>query len=279
MFVDPPSEVAATEFRSVMDEGHSKPILVGCHGFSGTANEIDWNDPSQYVVKLTRPHTGRDFRTRMACELIGAMLGKALGLNVPQYAVVHVSQGFVDSVPDDDAKQRLSRNVGMQFGTVYLENVDTWRPSPSDKPQTVFEQLTQILEYDSTLLNGDRTSNRSNLLIQGSHCIPIDHEDTLRVYRMDDTEYEAFLDEPLMDDGDLRNHAVYEELQPKEPAFGQVAKQWRDIPIREKLDSIRDHVPSHWESEEGDLERIFDFVHRRAEHLQAIIYQLHRVVR
>ena len=279
MCVDPPSEVVATEFRGVMDEGATRPMLLDCHGFDLESREIDWDTPSEYVVKLTRPSDGQDFRTRMACELICAMLGNALGLNVPGYGFVYVSKEFVESVPDDEAQERLSRNVGINFGTVYVEDVDTWISRPSEKPQTVIDQLTQIMEYDSTVLNGDRTSNRSNLLVRGNECIPIDHEDTLRVYLMNETDYEEFLAEPLMDDGELRNHAAYDDLRWHGASFGQVAAQWRDIPIEEKLDFISDHVPPQWESKDGDLERIFDFLRWRADHLQAITHQLHGVVR
>ena len=111
MCVDPPSEVVATEFRGVTDEGATRPMLLGCHGVDLESSETDWDAPSEYVVKLTRPSKGQDFRTRMACELICAMLGNALGLNVPEYGLVYVSKEFVKSVPDEKAKERLSRNL------------------------------------------------------------------------------------------------------------------------------------------------------------------------
>lgn len=264
----------AAEFRGVMAEGESEPLLV-------TAYTDDWSESREVVMKLREPGSVAAHRhggTALACELVCGVLARVLGFSVPDYAVVEVSEEFVSAVTDEAVRARLEGSVGSNFGTAYLDGCRSWASQKRTLGGELQQTLTELLEYDSAVLDGDRTVDHPNLLWDGEDCYPIDHSLALRVYAQTRDEYESFLSRPLLLDEEIRQHVCYQLLQWKPLNFETLVQRWRSLPMSEILDKVRAVLPSQWESNAGDYDRIFDFLGRRDNHFEAITEQLDRLL-
>ncbi len=58
--------------------------------------------------------------TSLACELMCSILARALGFNVPDYAVVELSPQFAESVHEAEVRELCRKNIGNNFGSCYL---------------------------------------------------------------------------------------------------------------------------------------------------------------
>lgn len=271
---DPPQRLHAAEFRGVMDEGESEPLLV-------MAYTDDWSESREVVLKLREPGAvaaNRHGDTALACELVCGVVARVLGFSVPDYAIVEVSEQFASAVQDDAVRARLEGSVGANFGTAYLAGCRSWSAQKRTLGGELQQTLTDLLEYDSVILDGDRTAEHPNLLWDGDDCYPIDHSLALQVYAQTRAAYESFLNEPLLLDEQIQKHVCYQLLAWKELDLELLAQRWRGLPMSEILEEVRSVLPPEWEANAGDYDRIFDFLGRRDNHFEAIIEQIDRLI-
>lgn len=110
----------------------------------------------------------------LACELVCAVLARAAGLTVPDYAVVEVGEAFAVSVCETDAREELINNIGENFGSVYQEDCSIFMPG-----MRVGEAgrlgLEGVLALDAFVINPDRTVTKPNLIFRGDTIYLIDH--------------------------------------------------------------------------------------------------------
>jgi hypothetical protein len=257
-----------------MDEGESEPLLV-------MAYTDDWSESREVVLKLREPGAvaaNRHGDTALACELVCGVVARVLGFSVPDYAIVEVSEQFASAVQDDAVRARLEGSVGANFGTAYLAGCRSWSAQKRTLGGELQQTLTDLLEYDSVILDGDRTAEHPNLLWDGDDCYPIDHSLALQVYAQTRAAYESFLNEPLLLDEQIQKHVCYQLLAWKELDLELLAQRWRGLPMSEILEEVRSVLPPEWEANAGDYDRIFDFLGRRDNHFEAIIEQIDRLI-
>ncbi len=86
LVLQPPTLLKAEEYRGEKLSGETRPLLIGARTSDGkTAVEV--------ILKLRRPDSGIHFEgTSLACALICAVLARALGLPVEDYAIVEVTK-------------------------------------------------------------------------------------------------------------------------------------------------------------------------------------------
>lgn len=271
--IDPPDHLLATEYRGEMNQGETRPLLV-------VAYTSDWTESRELVVKLRNPGVEGldDGGTLLACELICSILARELGFLAPNYCLVEITDELVESIDDDDARSRLEQNLGLNFGVAYLTSVDTWRCRRRPLPTPLRDMLAELMEYDSAILNGDRTADNSNLLWDGKRCYPIDHGLALSVYQQSEQAYEAFLKNPFLLDEEIQQHTCFSLLAWQSLNFESLGEKWNNLPMKSILREIESLVPDSWESTAGDLDRIFDFLQQRSQDFEAITDQLRRVV-
>ncbi len=257
-----------------MDEGVSCPLFV-------VAYPEDWSDPYETVLKLRNPavvgsqnHGG----TALACELICSMLARVLGLDVPDYAIVEVSEEFATAVANATVRNRLRQSTGENFATVYLEGTRTWHAERQTLDAQLRGVLESVIEFDSTIVNGDRNGGQSNLLWDGLKYYPIDHSLALGVHRKSEEGYARFLEDPLLPDQAIEAHVCFQLLKWCNGSFDSLAQKWNNLPVDEILTEMRDELPASWEGMAGNYDRIFDFLQRREHHFEGIGDQLVRLL-
>ena len=163
-----PARLVAFEYRGQMKGGRTRPLLVACSDESGSQTQV------VLKVRSGSIEEGSFGPCSLACELICSVLARAAGLTVPDYAIVEIEEDFVQSVTDRRDRERLLKNLGENFGSVYQEDCARFHPSR----RLDYEGqcgLESILASDDYVLNNDRQASNPNLLLRGDNLYLIDH--------------------------------------------------------------------------------------------------------
>ena len=154
----PMPRVAATRYVTPLREGGSVPALV----------EAD--DGRLYVVKLRG--AGQGARVLIA-ELIAGRLGHALGLAVPELALVDLDAALARSEPDSEIQDILRASGGVNLGLAHLDGALTFDPGAHQPLDP--SVAARVVLLDSFTTNVDRTARNPNLLWWRGQLAPIDH--------------------------------------------------------------------------------------------------------
>lgn len=230
------------------------------------------------VVKLRDPGTseGHARGTSLAAELIFGIIGRAVGLSVPEYGVAEIGSIFADAVRDSDVHQIVSRNIGPNFATVFLPRQLPWDASCTKLSLDLRQAIDDVLTFDATIVNGDRKATKPNLLWDGNETVHvIDHGLACPVY---DWSPEEVAESPLFPDREIRGHAGFPYLRGKRCSFQELHGRWSAAISEPFWADVRAAIPPSWERRAGDLDRIFQFLMARSERFREIGLDLRGVV-
>ena len=153
-----PARIAATRYVTPLREGGSLPALV----------EAD-ND-GLYVLKFRG--AGQGPRVLVA-ELICGEIARALGLPVPELAIIDLDADLGRAEPDPEIQDLLRASVGLNLGLDYLPGSLAYDPAAG---QPVDPGLAaDIVWLDALVTNVDRTAANPNLLVWHGRPWLIDH--------------------------------------------------------------------------------------------------------
>jgi len=150
--------VQAARYITPLREGGSVPALV----------EAD--DGNAYVVKLRG--AGQGARVLIA-ELLAGQVGRALGLHVPDLALVELDLALARTEPDPEIQDLLRASIGVNLGLRHLDGAVTFDPAARPGPDGA--TASTIVALDSFTTNVDRTARNPNLLWWRGVLAPIDH--------------------------------------------------------------------------------------------------------
>ena len=260
----PPLQLEAVEYRKDMSGGLTQPKLVDALDNHGQYTRV--------VLKLKNPGTpvrvgGHFAGTSLACELICAVLARALGLNVPDYAVVKVTRTFANSVHDKLKRDLLLRNIGEHFGSVHNPSLAEWNAKYVTRSQVLFNRLEDILTFDAVVMNGDRSIWKPNLMYRGDLVVPIDHSLALPVHWW---KQDILNNPPLFPPQKILEHCAGQLLKRKGCSYRRILDNWQERINSQKLDEVREMLPCCWEYEQGDIDKIFTFLESRDLHFTDI---------
>ncbi len=271
MFLSPLNLVCVRYYGRIEQGAVTKPLKV---------QGIDRQNSGRYdiVLKVRHPDTseGHHEGTSLACELICAMIGRAIGLPVPDYAIIQIPEGLYLAGNDENIRRLLQRNVGLNFGTIYQEGFHSWNPRKSDKiPTQILSNIEGTLAFDATVINGDRKTEKPNLLWNGRKVFLIDHSLALPVHRWSDDGLDS---SPLFPEAQVRQHCTYEALNGLQFRFDTILEKWQEIIKDDDLDNLRAIIPASWEARKGDLDKIFRFLKARPKRFIEIQADLTRIL-
>jgi hypothetical protein len=215
MHLDQPRRLRAIEYRGRMRGGRTRPPLVAA--IDGSGHQV------LVVLKLLKPGTsignGHYGGTSLACELISAVIARSLGLSVPDYAFVEISRLFADAMVDREVRILFQSNIGLHFGSTYLEGFPNWDSSYKPPTTALIQELEDVLALDTAIVNGDRKTAKPNLLFRGTRLVMIDHSLALPVHRWSPRQIAA---SPLFPDAEIRAHCTYDGLSKKALSFSRL---------------------------------------------------------
>ena len=109
----PLPEIAATRYVSPLREGGSLPGL------------LEADDDGIYVVKWTGAGQGP---LALVAEVIGIGLARAVGLRVPELAIVEVDARLGEAEPDPEIQDLLRLSAGINLGIDFLPGAAPFEP-------------------------------------------------------------------------------------------------------------------------------------------------------
>ena len=149
----------ATRYIQPLREGGSLPAVV------------DTEDGGLFVVKFRGAGQGAKV---LVAELIVGGIAAAIGLPLPELALVDVSARFGRSEPDPEIQELLRRSHGTNIGLRYLEGAFNFDPSAAGELVSA-GLAAKIVWLDALTTNPDRTHRNPNLLIWNRKPWLIDH--------------------------------------------------------------------------------------------------------
>jgi len=149
--------VNVVQYKQALREGGSLPAIVKA------------DDEFNYVLKFRGAGQGKK---ALIAELLGAELGRAIGLNVPEIVLMNLDDSFSKTEADEEIQDLLDFSVGLNLGMHYLSGAITYDPLV---PRVDYLTASKIVLLDSIISNIDRTPKNSNLLNWKSEMWLIDH--------------------------------------------------------------------------------------------------------
>ncbi len=149
----------ATRYVEPLREGGSLPAV------------IDTADGGLFVVKFRGAGQGAK---ALIAELVVGRLAQALGLPVPELAIVALSDSFGRSEPDPEIQDILRGSHGDNVGLRYLDGAFNFDAAAAGELIPV-ELATRLVWFDALVTNPDRTHRNPNILVWRRSPWLIDH--------------------------------------------------------------------------------------------------------
>lgn len=150
--------VSAIRYLTPLREGGSLPAI------------IEADDGELYVVKFVGAGQGPK---ALIAELVAGEIGRVLGLQIPEIAIIDIDPELGLSEPDPEIYDLLRFSVGLNLGLRYLPNALEYnalmRPAPNP------DLASDIVWFDAYVTNVDRTPRNTNILVWQRGLWLIDH--------------------------------------------------------------------------------------------------------
>lgn len=220
--------VTVTRYIMPLREGGSLPALA------------DADDGFKYVLKFRG--AGHGVKALIA-ELLGGLIAKKLGLNVPELVFAELDEAFGRTEADEEIQDLLQFSKGLNLGLHFLSGALTYDPSALEIDSKL---ASQIVWLDAFITNVDRTFRNTNMLIWHKELWLIDHGASF-YFHHSFTNWEKGALTPF---SFIKDHV----LLPVANDIDLVDKEFKALLKEEDLKSITNQVPTNWlEWEESDL--------------------------
>lgn len=231
-------KLAATRYVTPLREGGSLPAIV------------EAEDDGLYVMKFRGAGQGPKV---LVAEVIAGLLGRALGLKVPELVALELASHFHKTEPDDEIRDLLRASVGLNLGMDYLPRGVTFDPAVGKAPGA--EVASEIVWFDALISNVDRSPRNANLLEWHGALWLIDHGAALYFHHADE-DFVPRAQEPF---AAIRMHV----LLPWATALREADARLRPRLTREVIESAVAAVPGDWLPEERREDYVRYFEARR----------------
>lgn len=149
--------VSATRYVTPLREGGSLPAIV----------EAD--DEGLYVLKFRGAGQGAK---ALIAELVAGEIARALGLRVPEIALVELDADLARTEPDPEIQHLIRASAGLNLALDYLPGSVTFDPVADHVDS---ELASAVVWFDAFVSNVDRTARNANLLVWHRRLWLIDH--------------------------------------------------------------------------------------------------------
>ena len=150
--------VIATEYISPLREGGSLPAIVKA------------DDGEMYAMKFVGAGQGAK---ALIAELLAGEVARALGLRVPEIALIELDPAIGHTEPDAEIQDLLHASTGLNLGLRFLPHASAFNLLSPPKPDGDF--ASRLVWFDAFVTNVDRTPRNVNLLVHQGQVWLIDH--------------------------------------------------------------------------------------------------------
>jgi hypothetical protein len=234
----------ATRYVVPLREGGSLPAVV----------EAD--DGELYVMKF---HGAGQGAKALVAELIAGRIGQALGLPVPELALLEMDGTLGRSEPNPEIRDLLRTSVGLNLGMRYLPGALAYSPMAPPAPDAA--TASSIVWFDAYVTNVDRTARNVNMLIADGQLWLIDHGASL-IFHHDWDDYMTRSQSPFPF---IRQHVLLERAIDLAGVDANLRARLSDA----ALESIVDQVPEVWLGDEPQFASAADHRQGYVDYLRA----------
>ena len=239
-------EIEAIQFSKVLSSGSTEPILV--HGV-----DIETGLRNQYVVKCMKATRMRPGASNF--ELLGAWIGRELGLNTVEPAIVNVSTDFVNTFAGQSGYTNAIKSIGRNYGCLYESgHLEVVNGAAFPKELTI--QLPYIFGFDMLISNPDRRIDKPNLLTDGENILLLDHELAFSFvdlfFGKNSTPWKFNHSEHEM----AKGHYLYPYLKGADHDFNEFVERFLLLDD-EFWAKVSKFLPKEWQSEQIDQIRVY----------------------
>ena len=216
----------ALRYVQPLREGGSLPALIETDGGS-------------YVVKFRGAGQGPK---ALVAEVIVGEVARALGLPVPEIAVVHLADAFGRAEPDPEVQDILHGSRGENVGLAFVRGAFAYDPV-AHADLVAPETAAATVWLDALALNIDRTARNPNLLVARGDDGPalwlIDHGAALYVHHDWESVSEARAQAPFPP---IRDHVLLPVAAPVADLDDALAARLAPAVIADVLAAVPDSL-------------------------------------
>lgn len=128
---------------------------------------------SDYVVKYIK---GPRMSAEASCrELLAAFIATELGFNVPEPAIINISNEFSELLRGSENYKTVVNSIGFNFGNKYEEGFQQIMKGQHIE-DSLNAKLLELLAFDIFIGNADRRLDKPNFMSNGDEILIFDHE-------------------------------------------------------------------------------------------------------
>lgn len=224
--------VNVTRYITPLREGGSLPALT----------EAD--DGFKYVLKF---RGGGHGTKALVSELIGGMVAKTIGMQIPELVFINLDEAFGRSEGDEEVQDLLQASRGLNLGLHFLSGALAFDPLiNSIEP----ELASKIVWMDALLTNIDRTVRNTNLLMWHKELWLIDHGSTLYFHH----SWENWEKYALSPFPQIKDHV----LLPQASMLDKADSELKKVLTKDKITDIVNLIPDSWLNWSNEHETVED---------------------
>lgn len=250
----------ATRYLQPLREGGSLPAVV------------DTDGGGLFVVKFRGAGQGAK---ALIAELIVGMLARALGLPVPNLALIEVPTPFGRSEPDPEIQDVLRASHGINVGLRYLDGAFNYDNTAAGELVSA-DLATRLVWFDAYVTNPDRTHRNPNVLIWERRPWLIDHGAALYAHHDWEAVDEARVHTPFPR---IREHVLLERSANLEAIDAELAATLSDECIGDVLAKVPDALlldrtrAQEFATADDARARYWDYLTRRRDHPRTFVHE------
>ncbi len=152
--------LTATRYVTPLHEGGSLPAIV----------QVDDAERELYVMKFAG--AGQGVKALVA-EIVAGEIARALGLPVPELALIRLDPALGPSEPNEEIRDLLRASVGLNLGLRFVPQAFDYNALL--QPPLDAGLASTIVWFDAYVTNVDRTARNTNILVRQQELWLIDH--------------------------------------------------------------------------------------------------------
>jgi hypothetical protein len=212
--------INVTRYSTPLREGGSLPAI------------IEADDDGLYVLKFRGAAQGIK---ALIAELISGEIGRALGFSVPEIVLANLDIDLSKTEPDPEIQALLKASSGLNIALDFLPGSITFDPLVN----TISSKLaSQIVWFDSYVMNIDRTPKNPNLLMWHKNLWLIDHGASLYFHHKWES-WQTAINIPFIQ---VSDHIML----PNASELLEVNEEFKKILSEELLSYIISLIPEGW---------------------------------
>lgn len=224
--------VNVTRYITPLREGGSLPALT----------EAD--DGFKYVLKF---RGGGHGTKALISELIGGMVAKTIGMQIPELVFINLDEAFGRSEGDEEVQDLLQASRGLNLGLHFLSGALAFDPLINSVEP---ELASKIVWMDALLTNIDRTVRNTNLLMWHKELWLIDHGSTLYFHH----SWENWEKYALSPFPQIKDHV----LLPQASMLDKADSELKKVLTKDKITDIANLIPDSWLNWSNEHETVED---------------------